>query len=261
MGVGETKLIFINCWLPSLLEARAGNMAVAAPHGELFEVARAYIGRKPASASGGDASPVEEPLLVAAVTAAGFAAAKGLAEALLARLGIGAEQAVTFRPIELDLFSRGRAAEIVLHGATAAERIGVVGEFSRRALDRAGLEATAAGVELRLDRLDFAIGRDRPLRRPSDYPAIERDLNLVVDEAVAWGDIEAAIRSGAGQLLERCRLVEIWKDAERLGPGRKSVVVSLRLRSDSGTLSSDDAKRAVDAVISSCNSHCGAVLR
>jgi len=247
--------------LPSLLEARAGNMAVAAPHGELFEVARAYIGRKPASASGGDASPVEEPLLVAAVTAAGFAAAKGLAEALLARLGIGAEQAVTFRPIELDLFSRGRAAEIVLHGSTATERIGVVGEFSRRALDRAGLEGTAAGVELRLDRLDFAIGRDRPLRRPSDYPAIERDLNLVVDEAVAWGDIEAAIRSGAGQLLERCRLVEIWKDAERLGPGRKSVVVSLRLRSDSGTLSSDDAKRAVDAVISSCNSHCGAVLR
>jgi phenylalanyl-tRNA synthetase beta chain len=247
--------------LPSLLEARAGNIAVAAPHGELFEIARAYVGRDATAAAGDGVSPVEEPLLVAAVTGAGFAAAKGLAEALLVRLGIGTEQAVTFRPVELDLFSRGRAAEILLPGSAAPERIGVVGEFSKRALGQAGLETGVAGVELRLDRLEFAIGRDRPLRRPSDYPAIERDLNLVVDEAVSWGDIEAAIRSGAGQLLERCRLVEIWKDPERLGPGRKSVVISMRLRSDSGTLSSDDAKRAVDAVVSSCNSHCGAVLR
>ncbi|MFM8636002.1 MAG: phenylalanine--tRNA ligase subunit beta, partial [Planctomycetia bacterium] len=91
--------------LPSLLEARAGNLAVGAAHAELFEIARGYIAR-PADAAA--ESPVEEPLLVSLVTGGSFAAAKGLAEAVLARFGVCA----IFRPVDLDLFTRGRAAEI-----------------------------------------------------------------------------------------------------------------------------------------------------
>ena len=241
--------------LPSLLEARAGNMAVGAPHGELFEIARAYIGRTaPESAS----SPAEEPLLVGLVTGGAFAAAKGLAEAVLARFGLAAR----FSPVDLDLFTRGRAAEILLDGRDGrTERIGVVGEFSAAALKRAGLDAPVAGAELRLDRIEHAIGGSRTLRRPSDFPAVERDINLVVDRAVPWGDVEAAVREAAGDLLEHCRLVQVWTDAERLGAGKKSMVVSLRLRSDSGTLSSDEANRTVAAIVAACEKKVGAVLR
>ena len=168
--------------LPSLLEARAGNVAVGAPHGELFEIARGYIAR-PAGAKA--ESPVEEPLLVSLVTGGSFAAAKGLAEALLARFGAcGA-----FRPVDLDLFACGRAAEIVVdQPGRGAERIGVVGEFATRSLELAGLEGTVAGAELRLDRLESALAVEKKLRRPSDFPAVERDVNLVVDNAVPWGD-------------------------------------------------------------------------
>jgi len=251
--------------LPSLLEARAGNMAAGAMHAELFEIARAYLGRSAAGTHG--ESPVEEPLLASIVTGGSFFAAKGLAEAVLGQVGVAGVQPaaaarIEFKPVMLDLFTPGRAAEIVLTlGGTSAERVGVVGEFSAAVLERFDLDGPVAGVELRLDRLEFAADAERKLRRPSDFPAVERDINLVVDDAVSWGSIAATVRDAAGTLLEHCRLAQVWKDADRLGAGKKSVVVMLRLRSDTGTLSGEEANRTVQAIVDACTRSVGAVLR
>jgi len=258
--------------LPSLLESRAANVAVGAGSPDLFETARVYMGR---SAVGGD-SPVEEPLLVSFVTGGSFVAGKGLAEAVLQRLGLGetaeAGRRVVFRPLRLGLFTAGRGAEIVLERPDSApERIGVVGEVSAAARAACGLggggsEDVVAG-ELRLDRLEFAVDMERPLRRPSDFPAVERDINLVVDRSVPWGDVAAAIGEAAAAqavaegLLEECRLVQVWEDVERLGADKKSFVVSLRLRSSHGTLAGDEAGRAVEGIVAACHARCGAVLR
>ena len=257
--------------LPSLLEARAGNVAIGAQRPDLFETACAYLSR---SAASGDAatvaSPVEEPLLVSFVMGGGFAVAKGLVEAVLERLGLAAngghDARVLFRTVALDLLAPGRAAEIVLERTgLPAERVGVVGEVSPVALAAVGLSSSVkspiVAAELRLDRLSFAVDGEPRRTRPSDFPAIERDVNLIVDQQVPWGDIATAIGGGAGGLLEECRLVQVWTDAERLGAGKKSFVVSLRLRSHSGTLSGEEANRTVEAVVSACGRQCGAVLR
>lgn len=254
--------------LPSLLEARAANVAVGAQQPDLFETARGYL---PWPAAVQDAaSPVEEPLLVSFVMGGGFATAKGLAEAVLERLGLGVsamnEPRVVFRQVHLDLFSTGRAAEIVLQRpGLPDERVGVVGEVAATVLTAFGLNVGAKGTvvaaELRLDRLEFAVDLERPRSRPSDFPAVERDVNLIVDQAVPWGDVATAIRGSAGGLLEECRLVQVWTDAERLGAGKKSFVVALRLRSSEGTLAGEDANRTVETVVAACGRQCGAVLR
>lgn len=256
--------------LPSLLEARADTLAVGAPHGALFEIAHAYLPRTvPPPADLLSRSPIEEPLLVSLVTSGEYLEAKGLAEAVLAKLGIGAsrlppegEACVEYRPLSIDLLAAGRAAEIVLHRRDQQPtRVGVVGEIAAATLKAHSLIGPVAVVELRLDQLDFSIAAERRLVRPSDFPAVERDLNLVVDEQVPWAGIAAAIHAAAGPLLEQCRLVQVWQDAERLGAGKKSVVVSLRLRSDSGTLSGDEAARVVEAVVAECGRRVGAALR
>ena len=271
--------------LPSLLEARMANIAVGAQQPDLFETARGYL-TWPAAAVDRETearshaapapalSPVEEPFLLAFVMEGRFAAAKGLAEAVLDRLGItagvAAGIAVVFRPVNLDLFVRGRAAEIVLERpGLPGERVGVVGEVAAKAVAGMGLaggpgggaRATVVAAELRLDRLEFAIDMERPRSRPSDFPAIDRDVNLIVDQAVPWGDIATAIRGAAGGLLEECRLVQVWTDAERLGTGKKSFVVALRLRSNTGTLAGEEAHRTVEAVVAACGRQYGAVLR
>jgi phenylalanyl-tRNA synthetase beta chain len=73
--------------------------------------------------------------------------------------------------------------------------------------------------------------------------------------------VEAAIRGAAGDLLERVTVGEVWRDADRLGAGRKSFVVSLSLRSRTGTLTGDEAAAVVASVVAACGTQCGATLR
>jgi phenylalanyl-tRNA synthetase beta chain len=209
-------------------------------------------------------------LLVSLVTGGQYARAKGLAEAVIARLGIGVgpavgnAPAVEFRRAPFPLFTAGRSAELLfVEPGQRTQRIGVVGEIAATVLGRFGLESPIAAAELRLDRLWGAVGRERRLVAPSEFPAVQRDVNLVVDAAVTWADLERAIRGTAGTLawLEEIRLVQIWEDEERLGQGKKSVVVGVRLRSHSGTISSDESKRLIDGIVAACHRECGAVLR
>ena len=241
--------------LPSLVEARAVNAAVGAAHEGLFEIARGYL-----ADSTDPALPVTEPLFVSAVTGGDFFRAKGLALAVLERLGVTAD-AVVCRPITGGLFTSGRAAEVMLGTAAELRRVGVIGEFTEGFLERHSVSGPVSGFELRIDLLESGLHTVRPLVRPSEFPAVDRDLNLVVGAEVAWGDVERTIRQSAGGLLEACRLVEVWDDAERLGAGRKSLVVALRLRSAAGTLTGDETARVVDELVAECGRRVGATLR
>ena len=138
----------------------------------------------------------------------------------------------------------------------------VVGEVSQGARERFGLGDTAvAAAEVRLDQLLDLVLRERQLVRPGEFPAVDRDINLVVAEEVPWGELEQAIRAAAGELLESCRVAEIWRDAERLGARRKSLLVALRLRSPSATLTGDDAAKLIAAIVAECAHRCAATLR
>jgi phenylalanyl-tRNA synthetase beta chain len=139
--------------------------------------------------------------------------------------------------------------------------VGVVGEAAPAQLRRHTLEGPLVLLELRLDGLTFAVDRTVALERPSDFPAVERDINLVVAADVPWGRVQATIRAAAGGLLDGCRLVQVWEDAERLGAGRKSFLVALRLRSGAGTLSGEEAARTIDAIVAACHREIGAELR
>ena len=247
--------------LPSLLEARAGNAAVGVDDADLFEMARAYLARR----DGDDVrrGPVEEPLLAGIVVGGDFSRAKGLCDVVLAGLGLTSDGVrLGYRPIDLAPFARGRAAEVVLErSGHAVERVAVVGEVAADVAERLGLPGPVSAAEVRLDRLTFAASIERPLVKPSDFPAVQRDVNLVVDEGVPWGEVEAAIRAAAGNVLEGCRLVQVWRDADRLGAGRKSFVVAMALRSAASTLSGDEAGRIVDGVVAECGRRVNAVLR
>ena len=260
--------------LPSLAEARSGSLAAGAAHGDLFEIARAYLQRPDAAGAG--ESPVDEPLLLAAVTGGDFFRAKGLAAAVMRRIGLPESPAaalgdglirttravVGYRPLASVLFTTGRAAEIVLcRPDYPNRRIGVVGELAGPLCNEHGLTVPVAAIELRLDGLEFLADTD-PERLPlSGLPAINRDINLVVDESVPWAAVVAAIESVGCRELETVRLGDIWRDAERLGPGKKSIVVSLRLRSHEATLSAEQANSLVDNMVAACTHATGGVLR
>ena len=76
-----------------------------------------------------------------------------------------------------------------------------------------------------------------PQQQPlSDFPAIVRDLNLIVDESVRWADMAATIRATVGPLLESLQFQEVYRDKKKDGADKKRLLFSITLRSPERTL-------------------------
>ena len=93
------------------------------------------------------------------------------------------------------------------------------------------------------------------------FPAVWRDLNLVVDEALRWAQIATTVRRNSGPDLESLDYRDTYRDANRLGAGKKSFLFSIGLRSQEGTLTSQQADSIRDCIVAACRQEHGAELR
>src|SRR4029077_8842368 len=93
------------------------------------------------------------------------------------------------------------------------------------------------------------------------FPAVARDLNLVVDERVRWSDVAQSVRKAAAPHAETLRFQDVYRDPDRLGPGKKSLLFTLVLRSHEGTLNNDEADQMRTRVVEACQKAHGAQLR
>jgi phenylalanyl-tRNA synthetase beta chain len=155
----------------------------------------------------------------------------------------------------------GRCAELFVTVDGEERIIGHAGELHPRVVKALGLPARACAMELDLDALE-QVGDDTP-QAPgiSTFPVATQDVALVVDASVPAADVEAALREGAGELLESIRLFDVYDNAEQLGEGRKSLAYALRFRATDRTLTVDEASAARDAAVALAGERTGAVLR
>jgi phenylalanyl-tRNA synthetase beta chain len=91
------------------------------------------------------------------------------------------------------------------------------------------------------------------------FPATTRDLSLICDESLPAGKIEAAIRKGAGKLLEEVKLFDVYQ-GEQIEKGRKSISYSVRLRSKEATLTDEQTETTMNKVLKALK-EIGAELR
>ncbi|MBT3164985.1 phenylalanine--tRNA ligase subunit beta [Streptomyces sp. Vc74B-19] len=180
-------------------------------------------------------------------------AARTVAREAGAELGIRKGQYGPWHP--------GRCAELTATVDGAERVVGHAGELHPRVLKALGLPARACAMELDLDVLE-RIGDTVP-QAPSisTFPVATQDVALVVDAFVPAADVEAALRDGAGELLESIRLFDVYDNAEQLGEGRKSLAYALRFRADDRTLTVDEASAAREAAVALATDRTGAVLR
>ncbi|WP_329408093.1 phenylalanine--tRNA ligase subunit beta [Streptomyces sp. NBC_00704] len=155
----------------------------------------------------------------------------------------------------------GRCAEFVVTADGAERVVGHAGELHPRVLKALGLPARTCAMELDLDVLE-QVGDDTP-RAPgiSTFPVATQDVALVVDRLVPHADVEAALREGAGELLEDIRLFDVYENAEQLGEAKKSLAYALRFRAGDRTLTVDEASAARDAAVALAGERTGAALR
>ena len=234
--------------IPSLLGARRTNESLSNGRIELFETAKVYLAQ--------EGGLPEEALLLGLTSGGDFSFVKGVLEAVIAAVNPNSA-ALQVRDAKQELFARGRGVELWIDG----ELLGHLGEVSAAGLKQFELRGPTTVAEIRLGLL-AKIARLVPRAvELSPYPAVTRDINLVVEERVRWAEVAATVRETAGPFLESIEYLDTYRDAERLGAGKKSLLFSLVLRSSSGTLLSEEADAARDRVVSACEQRHGAKLR
>ncbi|MFD7476761.1 phenylalanine--tRNA ligase subunit beta [Streptomyces sp. NPDC059837] len=155
----------------------------------------------------------------------------------------------------------GRCAELAVVVDGQEKVIGYAGELHPGVLKTLGLPARTCAMELDLDALEQASAGLPKGPKISTFPVATQDVALVVDKTVPHVDVEAALREGAGELLESIRLFDVYENGEQLGEGKKSLAYALRFRSDDRTLTVDEASAARDAAVALAAGRTGAVLR
>ena len=150
----------------------------------------------------------------------------------------------------------GRCAEILVGDVV----LGHAGELHPRVCTAYGVPPRTAGAEIDLDALLEHVVTLVPAPKFSDYPVAKEDVALVVDDSVPAADVEAALREGAGDLLESVRLFDVFT-GDQIGAGKKSLAFALRFRAPDRTLKEGEASAARDAAVAVAAERTGAVQR
>ena len=233
--------------VPSLLAVRRTNEALANPEIELFEIAKVYLPKD-------DTLPQEE-LMLAIVSSREYPAVKGTIQAIVdelkatAPLGTGDTQVALLDPSASCGLRLGN------------ELLGYVGQLTNEALDQFDLRGPTTVAELKIAMLVEAAELVPRYAPQSPYPAVTRDLNLVVDEAVRWADVATTARASGGPCFESLEYRDTYRDPQRLGEDKKSLLLSVVLRSSETTLTGGQADEVRDRIVAACRVEHGAELR
>ena len=233
---------------PGLLDTLRANQRLGRRDVAVFELGRVFLGA--------DGPPREERRL--AVLLSGSTSPqhwslkprpfdlfdlKGVVELLSERLGVPAPE------IDRDgapprFLHPGRAVSLRRDGAVVGYA-GAVHPDVRAAWE---LKDEAVVVEIGVDGLletPPPVARFTALDR---FPAVQRDLSVLCDEATPAAEIDARVRAAAGERLRSVSLLDRYT-GNQVAPGRVSLTVSLRFQDPERTLTSEEVQEAVDGVV------------
>ncbi|WP_096436012.1 phenylalanine--tRNA ligase subunit beta [Alteribacter populi] len=182
-----------------------------------------------------------------------FFVVKGIVEGLLEELNITSE--VLFEQAEINGMHPGRGARILVRG----EEIGFLAQLHPGVAKDVSLKETYV-FEMNLENLTNERKQDVRYEPIPRYPAIDRDIALVVGENVASGKVEEAIREAGGPLLKGVKLFDVYQ-GEHLESGQKSLAFALRYLDPERTLTDEDVSDVHHRVIEQLEAKLGATLR
>lgn len=150
----------------------------------------------------------------------------------------------------------GRTAELRVAGRV----VGFAGELLPALAEEHDLPRVVAVAELDLDAVIAAADPVVEASPIGTFPAATQDLSVLVDAAVPAADVAAAVREGAGELLEHLGLVDDYR-GQGLPEGAKSLTFALRFRAPDRTLTAAEASEAKLAGAALAAERTGAAIR
>lgn len=182
---------------------------------------------------------------------------KGAVEALFIQLGI--EDSVSYEGDQPQGFHPGRSASIYLNTSVGKVRLGTLGQLHPELQNDKEIPDTYV-AELSLQPL-FAHGGHVPVYKDLPrYPAMQRDIALVVNREVEVDKLISLIKKEAGELLESVDVFDVFTGS-KLGDDKKSVAISLVYRHKERTLTDEEITTLHQSVVTSLEQTFDAELR
>jgi phenylalanyl-tRNA synthetase beta chain len=250
--LGEDQSIMRTTMIPSLLEVLSRNQNRGLERCQIFEIGTAFLAK---------ALPLKElPKEKAILTIGEFGSGldyydiKGKVEVLLDSFGLLKE--TQFIPHVHPSFHPGRMAAVKL----GLQQLGIVGEIHPKVAENYELDHRVLMAELDFDTiLELAkdMGQYKTLPK---YPAVTRDLAMVVDKSVLASQIENLIYHTGGELLEKVELFDVYEGSQ-IPQGYKSMAYALSYRALDRTLTDEEIGTLHNRIIKKLEDQMGAKLR
>jgi phenylalanyl-tRNA synthetase beta chain len=258
----EDQTIMRTSLVPGLIEATVHNIARQVKSLKLFEVGRIYI------KSDRQDLPLEPEILAALWTGTrsdtswhqgeipcDFYDIKGCVEALIRALKIDKARFTTLPDESCEYTRPGHTAQIIIAG----RQVGIVGEIHPLVRDNFDLKQTAFIFELELDKIMSLIPSDAVSRPIPRFPAIYRDITIIIDRGIETQTVLQAVDDIGENLVERLHLFDVF-EGDPIAAGKKSVSFRVTYRSSTKTLEDDDVNDLHRAITDKLLNAFGATL-
>ncbi|MEA4972196.1 MAG: phenylalanine--tRNA ligase subunit beta [Candidatus Metalachnospira sp.] len=249
--LGEDFSIMRTTTLNGMLTSLSTNYNRRNESAGLFEFAKIYIPK---------AVPVTElpdeyvKVTIGMYGNADFFGIKGIVEHTLDTLGIADTE---FEPLtDIPWMHPGRTAAVEIGG----ERIGYVGELHPKVAKNYGIGTRAYIAVLDEASLAKAANLDKVYKPLPKFPAVVRDISMLVGDNIYVRDIEKVISANGGALLENIELFDVYKGGQ-IVEGSKSVSFSITFRAENKTLVDDEVNSVMTDILTALEKELGAVLR
>ena len=177
---------------------------------------------------------------------------KGDVEALLQLTGEA--ESFRFEAVEHPALHPGQSAALIRDGET----VGVLGALHPTVQKTLEFDAGVLVAEFDLELLSK--GRLPAFEPVSRFPALRRDIAVVVDEAVSAGELLSNVRESAGAYLTDLTLFDVYQ-GKGIDPNRKSLALGLTFQNQSRTLDDDEVNKCLQQVVDSLREKYNAELR
>lgn len=240
--------------LPSMLQTLSTNNNKKNKNVKLFDISRVYKNVKGQIEKG--ENPEENYVVTIGLYGddVDFYVLKGYVETVLR------EASVLRYEVQAEKFNYsyhpGKTAKMTV----GKDVIAVFGEIHPEVIDNYDLPKHVYCAEIALDKLVKYAKVDRKYVEVPKFPAVERDIAMIVDEKVEVGQIEKAIQKRSKKILEEAKLFDVYRH-DKLGLKKKSVAYSLRFRSKDRTLTDEEINNCMEEIVKELENSLGAELR
>jgi phenylalanyl-tRNA synthetase beta chain len=248
--LGEDYSVMRTTTLPSMMESLGRNYSRNNSYVRLFEMGKVYIKNED------DAKlPTEKNVLTIGMYGdCDYLDLKGAVENIVDGLGI--KNAKYERESENVSYHPGKTAKLVI----GRNVVGTLGEVHLAVCDNYGIDVPCFTAELNLDALYESSKMDKKYKPLPKFPAVTRDIALLVEDAVLVQEIDETIRKAGGNLVEKVELFDIYK-GKQIPEGKKSIAYAIAYRDENKTLKDEDVNKVHEKILKSLEYKLGATLR